>query len=250
MSEQYRDAGDEKLPRVLAGLPTAAGTIAIAAGGLALCGWLFDLRPLRQPLTAYVAMNPATAAGLILVGVALLWSLENRDSGKARWIAKSCSGVVVFLGLIKLVGVALGWHPNVDEFLFGSMLNGAGGPPNRMAPNTALNLVLLGGALLLLDLRWRGTSAAQLLSAAAGFAALLPLTGYLYGVSSFEGVASFIPMAHTRRSCFFSWRRGCFSPDPTLIGHRTSQHAIHAACWHGVSARRWLFLSWSWAGCG
>ncbi|MDQ6809489.1 MAG: PAS domain-containing protein [Verrucomicrobiota bacterium] len=161
-------------------------------------------------------MNPTTAVGLILVGIALVWSLENRTRGKARWIAHGCSGVVVLLGLVKLVGVAFDWHPNVDEFLFRSMINSAGGAPNRMAPNTALDLVLLGGALLLLDLRWRGTSGAQLLAAVAGFAALLPLTGYLYGVSSFEGIASFIPMAPHTAIVFLFLAAGVFFARPKL----------------------------------
>ncbi len=195
---------------MLAGVPIFASTLAIAVGLLALCGWLFDLRPLRQPLVAYVAMNPATALGLILLGVALLWSRENAESENAGWIAKSCSGIAVLLGLAKLAGVTLDLHPNVDEVLFTSLLNAGTRAPNRMAPNTALDLILIGGALLLLDLRWRAVSAAQFLAAVAGFAALLALTGYLYGVSSFTGVASFIPMAPHTAIVFLFLAAGVF----------------------------------------
>ena len=172
-------------------------------GSLALCGWFFGIEVLRRPLAAFVAMNPATALAFVLLGVALALSREDRPSNEraaARWL----SGIVVSIGAAKLIALAMNLHPNIDELLFGSALSAPGQLPNRMAPNTAVDFLLLGLGFLAIDLRLGGASLGQICALIAGFGALLPLTGYLYGERSFQGVASFIPMApHTAITFLF-----------------------------------------------
>lgn len=203
MNEQYRQVGDEDLPTALALLPIFGSSLAIAAGSLALCGWLFDVEVLRRPLAAFVAMNPATAVTLVLIGVALALSREDRSSNE-RAAAKWLSGIVGLIGAAKLIGLAMDFHPNIDELLFRFALSPPGQLPNRMAPNTAVDFLLLAVGLLAVDLRLGGTSVGQMSALLAGFGALLPLTGYLYGERSFQGVASFIPMApHTAITFLF-----------------------------------------------
>lgn len=215
MSEQYRQAGDEELPTLLAVLPVLASTLAIAAGSLTLCGWLFDVEVLRRPLPAFVAMNPATAVALVLIGVALLLSREDRPSSE-RATAKWLSGIGGLIGAAKLIGVAMNLHPNLDELLFGSALNVAGQLPNRMAPNTAIVLLLLAFGLLAVDRRLGEASLGQIFALVAGFGALLPLTGYLYGERSFLGVASFIPMAPHTAITFVFLSAGLFFCRPRV----------------------------------
>ena len=65
-----------------------------------------------------------------------------------------------------------------------------------MAPNTAVNFILLGVALVIIDrpgarIRW----AAQLLAVTAAMTSLLALMGYAYGLRSFYGIGSQIAMA-------------------------------------------------------
>ena len=49
----------------------------------------------------------------------------------------------------RLVAYALGSHFSADQIVFADRL-AAAATPNQMAPNTALNFILFGGALLLL----------------------------------------------------------------------------------------------------
>ncbi len=203
VNEQYHSVGDEELPPALALLPRLASSLAIAVGSLTLCGWLFDIERLRRPLPAFVAMNPATGAAFVLIGLALALSLENRPTS-SRVIAKWLSGIVLLIGAAKLVGLAMDWHPNIDEFLFRSEFLAPGQLPNRMAPNTAVNFVVVALGVLAIELRLRGIGLGQVFAIIAGFGALLPLTGYLYGERSFQGLASFIPMApHTAITFLF-----------------------------------------------
>lgn len=71
--------------------------------------------------------------------------------------------------------------------------------PGRMAPNTALNFLLIGMALLLLDVETRrGHRPAQFLILTEGLVSLLAVLGYAYGVTTFYGIATYTKMAvHT-----------------------------------------------------
>jgi signal transduction histidine kinase/DNA-binding response OmpR family regulator len=67
---------------------------------------------------------------------------------------------------------------------------------NRIAPNTAADFILVGGALLLLD--WeprRGARPAQLLALLSTAVALTSVLGYAYAVGELYAIAGYIPMA-------------------------------------------------------
>ncbi len=68
--------------------------------------------------------------------------------------------------------------------------------PNRMAPNTAVSFLLVGLALLLLDVDFgRAFRPAEVLALAAALIGLLAMIGYAYSTESLIGIPSFIPMA-------------------------------------------------------
>ena len=72
------------------------------------------------------------------------------------------------------------------------------GLPNRMAPNTAAALLLVGLALLLLDARSRrrGVLAGPARGPGdRGLIALLAIIGYAYSAPALVGIEQFIPMA-------------------------------------------------------
>jgi len=69
--------------------------------------------------------------------------------------------------------------------------------PGRMAPNAAINFLLIGCALVLFNFP-RGVTAAQALALLTGLNGLLPLIGYLYGATGFIGIGQYTQMAvHT-----------------------------------------------------
>jgi PAS domain S-box-containing protein len=187
------------LPILLKVLPATASALAIGVGILVLAGWFLDVELLKRVVPGFVAMNPATAFSFVVAGLALAMSIQRKQSEAGRRLATALSTIVLLIGLAKLVGMAANWHPNVDEWLFASKLASAERQmPNRMAPNTAFNFVIVGLSLLTLDVSTKRFSPSQAFAILAGFGALLPITGYLYGVQSFRGLASFIPMAlHT-----------------------------------------------------
>lgn len=204
-----------RLPALLGRLPIVASALAVCVGWVVLLGWSLEIEQLKRVVPGFVAMNPMTATLFICSGLALLFSLKPHQSRAMRIVARVFAAIVSGIALIKLLDIAFGYFPNVDEWLFTSkLLDIRDQLPNRMAPNTALNFLLLGAALLILDVPAKRLSLSQAFAVLAAFSALLPLTGYLYGVQTFRGMASFIPMALHTAVTFLVLAAGLFFARP------------------------------------
>jgi PAS domain S-box-containing protein len=162
----------------------------VLAGGSALLGWVIDAAALKTLAPGGAAMNPATAVALCLAGASLF--LTRRGAGRqARRLGLGLGFLAAAAGGSVLVAYALGSGPGIDSLLFAAKLGG-----NRMAVNTAVLFVLIGGALLAQDVAARpARSAAQGLAVAALALCLTALVGYSFGVPVLYGVVGHTPMA-------------------------------------------------------
>ena len=200
---------DPYLPAVVADEPRVAwwsnpgivarGAIAIAIiiGVLSLVGWLVDVPELRALGPADRAgMNPMTAACLVVLGSAM-WFMAHDEIRRGPEVATALAALVLVIGATRLYGLATGDNPGTDQLLFGqAMSETADGRLNRMSFNSALNFVLLGGALLLQLRRSRFASAlAQILAVIVLFSAQAALTAHAYQSGWFESIGSFNRMA-------------------------------------------------------
>jgi PAS domain S-box-containing protein len=219
-----------------------AGVVAMFVGCFVLLGWTLDVEVLKRVLPRLVAMNPVTAIAFVLAGAALLLLLrkdaEDKGSGP---LGQGLALAVALVGLLKLVGLVWGWDSGVDQLLFREKLEAeaaVSGVPNRMAPNTALNFLLIGSGLLLLDWRTRRGHywPAQYLVLTAGAISLLTILGYAYGVRFFSGIASHIPMALHSALAFLGLVVGllCARPERGLVA------LLRNDSMGGVVARRLL----------
>ena len=195
------DPDDELLvPRFVDTLRTIAAAssfLATLIGVLVLIGWRFDVEALKRFIPGLTAMNPATAIGFICSGCALGLVATQPDLALARRLAIALAAVTALLGAARVLAVGGLYDAGVDRLLFnGKLLTADFGRPNQMALNTAVNFLLLGAALMIIDrplrrFRWP----AQLLALSAAMTALLALMGYAYGLRSFYGIGSQIAMA-------------------------------------------------------
>ena len=167
-------------PRTLTGfwfLARAAGAAVILIGGLVLAGWAFDIETFKSVIPGMIAMNPGGTALAFLLGGVSLWiqaepaSRRLRAFGMAFAASSSCwrcsgSAAICWPGM----GAQTGCYS-----ARGSTWRAcATGHPNRMAPNTAVAILLVGLALLLLDARSRrSVLVAQLLALTTALIALL-----------------------------------------------------------------------------
>ncbi|HEX7214072.1 MAG TPA: hypothetical protein VF578_07670, partial [Methylomirabilota bacterium] len=203
----------------------------IAAG--AFVGWQLDVPRLRAMLAGHVAMNPTTALTFMLAAGSL-WCLSGalRVQPAVRWAARLAAGLVVLVGAVTIAGYVLGHNLGLDQLLFGARLGN-----NRIAPNTGVNFLFLGIALLLLD--WhsrRGVWPAQLVLLVPITISATSLLGYVYGVGALYGVARYIPMALPTAIAFLALSIGTLwaRPQRGLVAVVTADHP------GGVLARRLL----------
>lgn len=197
-------------------LTLGASAAVILVGLATLLGWWLDIEGLKRGVGEGVAMNPATALSFILAGVSL-WLLRAEPvRPRTRRIGAALAAAVALIALLRLGGYLFGSEVGIDQVLFRERLADAvAGRPSRMAPNTALCFLLIGAALLLLDVETlRRRRPAQLLSLAAALVALLALLGYAYSAASLIDAASVIPMAFNTAAAFLVLSAGVLAARP------------------------------------
>ena len=175
----------------------AASVITVLVGCLVLVGWALDIVALKSVFPGLATMKANTAFCFVLAGAAL-WLLQADWVGpRTRPIAQACASIVALLGLLTLIEYRFGWDLGIDQILFKDSL---GNPPGRMSHGTAMSLIAIGAALLILDLevgprKHRPSQYLLLLPALVG---LLSLIGYAYGVQSLYSFGPYSSIAlHT-----------------------------------------------------
>ncbi|MEI9911368.1 MAG: hypothetical protein WDO71_17925 [Bacteroidota bacterium] len=112
----------------------AAAVIAVAI--LVLLGWQLDIKEIRRPIPALVAMNPLTAVLFILSGVSFLLVAFPAFPGNKSVTALVFAAIVFFAALIKIISLFTDFGWQIDQFLYSGTLEKdiVGNISNRMAP--------------------------------------------------------------------------------------------------------------------
>ncbi|MBI4713172.1 MAG: response regulator [Planctomycetes bacterium] len=175
-----------------------SGALIAFFGIIALFGWVFDVPILKSISPNLVTIKFNTALAFLLSGIAL-WLLSRPTlSPKAKPVGYLAAGMVTLIGLLTFSQYLFGWELGIDQFLW-TELPGAVATSHlgRMAPATALNFLMLGAAMLLLN-KPAGIRASQILALLGCLIGFFNFTGYIYGVEKLYGIAAYTPMAvHT-----------------------------------------------------
>ena len=138
-----------RLAAVSASISRGLALLVTATATLTLLGWLLHVPALRN-FAQPVAMNPASALAFPAAGISLWLSRPTHWGGRQRNTAMILAAVTTLIGLVKLLGFMGGVDLRFDRALFVEQLGQSG-----MSPNSAVGLVLVGAALLLLDVNRR-----------------------------------------------------------------------------------------------
>jgi PAS domain S-box-containing protein len=172
------------------------GVTVAALGALVLAGWAFGVEALKSVLPGYLAMKPNTALALGLAGVSVALQTATAPSASGRRLGRLLAAGTLALGALTLVEWALHVPLGIDELLFRDEDAAPGTVPGRVPFGTAVALLLLGAALLLLDREGRrGGRPAQALALVASIVPLHALIGYLYGIEPRYGVNPYSDIA-------------------------------------------------------
>ena len=195
-----------------------ASLVPFLTGVVVLGGWSFDVEVLKRLVPGLTPMNPMTAVGFLFVGSGLALTAKRPDHPIDRRIATALGLLTLLIGLVRVCSLVGLFDAGIDRLLFSDKLDAAGsGRPNGMAPNTAVNFILIGLALVVVDrpggrIRWP----AQLLAVTAGVTSLLALIGYAYDLPSFYGIGSQMAMALPTALTFFVSSVGILCARPRL----------------------------------
>jgi len=218
------------------------GGAASLVGLSALAGWALDVEPLKRLVPGAIAMNPMTAVAMLLSSFAL-WGYRRdggagAQGGPGRRAVFLCAGAVALIGLIRLVGYAGGWDVVLDRLLFASRLAEPDGAPNRIAPNTALNFLFVGSALLIgggpagTRFGWL----VQCLLFFVIFTSFLAFLGYIYDSPELYTIFDFMGMAVNTAVCFMILGVGVLASRPS----QGIMAVVASPCMGGIVARRLL----------
>lgn len=199
-------------PSMALGLGAAATAL---AGTSVLFGWIFGIDALTRVVQGMAAMNPWTAVCFILIGLALLARRWPR-SAPIRTLGIVAALIPAISGALKLTEILFHFDTGIDTLLFPEALaNDVSGLPNRMAPNTALNFVLAGTAVLLIHSEdEKNIVLAQLFALMILVLSGAALLGYAYGAATLYEVISFIPMAAHTAAAFIVLSVSIISANP------------------------------------
>ena len=208
-------------------VPTIIAAVCSTAVAV-LIGWALDVAVLKSVIPGLVAMNPATAIGFLLAGLALHLQRHEPVPVPSRRVAPVLAGALLLLGLSVLARYVAGFQWGVDQLLFPQALERAAlsGYRNRMAPNTAFMFVLIAVAFLGMDHRNpRVRRFAELSCITTGLLSFLALTGYIYNTRTLYGVRSYIPIALNTALAFAGLAIGILAvrPDRGLAALLRSQ---------------------------
>jgi len=180
-----------------ASLPRLCAILAGSIGLLVLSGWVTDVRVLRAlgPESA-AATNPLAALCFVAAATSL-WLLTDGATPHHWRVGRGIAGGVLVVGVVHLLGTALGHDLAIDARLFRDAMAGtADGRSNRMAPGAAVNFVILGVSLLLLA---RGAhkreGLAQVLAILVLAFSTMAVLGHLYSSGWFVTIGQFNRMA-------------------------------------------------------
>ncbi|QSJ18122.1 PAS domain S-box protein [Nostoc sp. UHCC 0702] len=191
-----------------------ASAIAITIGGLVLLGWFFQVEVLKLGFPgSAMTMKANTALSFILSGISLWllqksrgnkFNLESKDTKASTDNSKSSRYRVLYLGLGRIFAVAvaligllvvgkylLGANLSINQqLLYDSPTTITSLHPGLMGLNTAINLIFIGTALLLLiqQKNHRSYWYAQIFALIAALISLQAVIGYAYGVPIFYGI--------------------------------------------------------------
>jgi signal transduction histidine kinase len=185
-------------PRILfthfALIPRAASGLAILVSSLVLLGWTFNLPILRSILPSQPEMVPHTAVAFILASLSL-GTIRN----KSFIVSRFCALAVVVIAVLTISEYIGALDLGFDQLLFSQRLQIIDKSfPGRPSPHTALDLLLIGMALLLSRTNGKSYRVAQGLVLIAALIASMALIGYLYDVAFLYSISAHTGMAlHT-----------------------------------------------------
>ena len=147
-----------------------------------LLGWIFQPEIFKRLVNGLGEMKPNTALGFLFLTIALL--LLDNSRQPLRVISRGCAILALLIGVLTALEHLTGFNLGIDQLFLSIMPVTGTLQPGQMSLVTSLNLISLGGAILLVNLRFGHFLPSAFLTWVTGSLSFLTLTGYAYDAES------------------------------------------------------------------
>ena len=201
----------------------------VLIGVLVFLGWVLNIPVLISGIPGLEGMKANAALAFILCGLSL-W-LKNEGDTRGESVGMALAVFVALLGLVTLMEYLFGLDMGIDQTIIRDFTaSGTAYPPGRMVPIAALDFVVLGLSLLLMDFR---TRTAQLLALFGGLIGLLEVISLsFYEVRVVYGFITYTQMPLITSLCFIILSAEFSLPNPTagLWPHLPAMVLVDGLC--------------------
>ena len=173
-------------------LSKTLGLVSLVFPMVTAVGWIFDIPLLTQWHAALPAMQPNTAVGLTAAAVAIVMTPERPTINWRTPIILVLTSVVLLLGLLTLAEYGSGRDLGLDRILSHDAPSAHQPYPGRPSPQTSLNFVLVGVALISWNLGvWFQLGQVAAIAAAAN--SIAAATGFIFSTRMLYGFPYYAP---------------------------------------------------------
>ncbi len=157
-------------------------------GALALIlTWYAGAQDAATTPAAFTAMKANSAFGALALGAAL--AVHDQRAPLARLTGHIAAALATAIGITTLLEHLVGWNLGIDRLLLPDRVAPATAASSRPAVATALNLTLLGAALLCTETRWGTLKTGMLLVSL--LISWIELNGYAFDARALYGMAPY-----------------------------------------------------------
>lgn len=171
-------------------LARISGLVVMLMALLAVIGWLTNIDILKSFVPGLTAMNPTTAVCMLLAGYALWLRAAPAPSERDITVVDACATLIGLAGCVKLLDMLFGWEIGIDQLpVLLPFLPEADSLPNRMAPYSAVNFILMAIGLFFFSREFRPhIFPSQILGLVISLVSFLILIGYAFTLLSFAPI--------------------------------------------------------------
>ena len=213
-----RFALDQRYCAILRRSARVASSAVTLVGAVVLAGWSTGSHTILGLVPGGTAMKANTAAALLLAGIAALL-LDEEPANRRGWRQRTASAMaatVLLIGAVSLTEDVLGLNVHADQLLIADrVLLDPTTASTRMAPNTAVALILAAIALMLLHARRGAWWSAHACAVLVGMLGAWGVIGYTLDVPSLYVVGSFTALAAPTAVCLMLLSIGVVLAQPT-----------------------------------
>jgi len=154
-------------------------------GFIMILGWVFNISMLESPGPGFSTVKSNLALCFVLIGFSLYLLQTRIINRRNQQIAHFLAVIVVLIGILTIIEYTFTLNLGIDQVLFKE----APGALNTLSPNrmefiAALNLSLIGTAILLLGKGIEKHKQAQYLGVIIGILSLMAFMGHIYHISN------------------------------------------------------------------